>query len=592
MFKLRCGAAMACLALASAAPALAGEADTPAAAPASSFGAPVKQVFGVESTMRDGTRLVSDVWMPDDGARHPVILVRTPYLRTQAEIGYAATAKYFAQHGYAYVVQDVRGRGDSGGDFDFFFQEAHDGYDAIEAIAAEPWSNGRVCTMGISYLGTDQWLAAKEKPPHLVCMAPSSPAGQYQDEIPRMGGAFMMMWALGWLDDVAGKIGQGANMASTDWDRVYAHRPLLTMDEAMGRKMRLYREFLEHDTLDDYWKRVQLTADDFARIDIPVMVTTGWFDGDQTGAFFYWRGMHARPGGAKDEFLTVGPWTHVQSYLGGAEKMGEMDLPKDSIVDNKAMHLAFYDRYLKQAPSAPEQPKVRVFVTGANVWKTFDAYPVAARETRLYLSSAGKANTAAGDGALAWSAPVKGAADAYLFDPKKPVPLDLIGGVFGSDRSKVQARPDVLVYSTPVLDKPVEVIGKVGIDLYASSDARDTDFMAAIIDVQPDGKPLLLGSRPVGAVRARYRGGPAATPELLTPGKPELFHIGLGEIGHAFLPGHRIRIEITSSAYPMFNPNQNTGNPIATDTEWKSANQTILHDKAHPSALVLPVVAP
>jgi putative CocE/NonD family hydrolase len=405
-----------------------------------------------------------------------------------------------------------------------------------------------------------------------------------------MGGAFMMMWALFWLNDTAGHISQGPNMMATDFGKLFTHRPLNTLDEAFGRRMRLYQEFLAHDTLDDYWKRIQLTADDFAKIDIPVMVTTGWFDGDQTGAFYYWRGMHARPGGAANEYLTVGPWTHIQSYLGGEEKMGELTLPKDSIVDNKAQHLAFYDRFLKQSTATLDRPKVRLFVTGTNVWKDFDAYPVAAKQTRLYLASSGGANTLNGDGALSWTVQAKGAADAYLYDPNNPVALDLTGGLFGVERTKTEERPDVLVYSTPVLDKQVEVIGPVSVELYASSDARDTDFTAAIVDVQPDGKPVLLGSRPIGIIRARYRGGPSAKPELLTPGKPELFRISLGEIGHAFLPGHRIRIEISSSASPMFNPNQNTGNPIATDTEWKTANQKILHDKAHPSALVLPVV--
>lgn len=591
--KLLAGVAAAAITITGVTPVLAGEA-APVASPAAlspdpTKDVPVRQLFGVETTTRDGVKLSADVWMPAAEGRYPVILVRTPYLKTQPEMGYAATAKYFAQHGYAYVVQDVRGRGDSEGDFDFFFQEAHDGYDAIEAIAAQPWSNGRVCTMGISYLGTDQWLAAKEKPPHLVCMAPSSPAGVYQDEIPRMGGAFMMMWSVMWLNDASGRIGQGPNMMATDFNELFKHRPLNTLDEAFGRKMRLYQEFLEHDTLDDYWKRVQLTPADFAKIDIPVMVTTGWFDGDQTGAFYYWRGMQARPGGA-DQYLTVGPWTHIQSYLGGSEKMGELALPKESILDNKAMHLAFYDRYLKQSSATLDQPRVRVFVTGTNVWKTSDVYPLPAKPTRLYLASAGKANTLKGDGALSWSVQAKGAADSYAFDPRDPVPLDLLGGLFGTDRTKTQERQDVLVYSTPVLDKKVEVIGPVSVELYAASDARDTDFTAAIVDVQPDGKPVLLGSRPIGIIRARYRGGPSARPELLTPGKPELYRISLGEIGHAFLPGHRIRIEISSSASPMFNPNQNTGNPIATDVEWKTANQKILHDKAHPSALVLSVV--
>lgn len=576
-------------AITGATPVLAGEA-APAASPAAFSPAPIRQIFGVETKTRDGVTLTSDVWLPAAAGKYPVILVRTPYLRSQPEMGFAATGKYFAEHGYAYVVQDVRGRGDSGGEFDFFFQEAKDGYDAVEGIAAAPWSNGRVCTMGISYLGSVQWLAAKERPPHLVCMAPDSPGLVFQDEIPRMGGAFMMAWALFWLNDVSGRIGQAPNMMATDFDSVFSHRPLLTMDEAFGRKIRLYREFLEHDTLDDYWKRAQLTPEDFARIDVPVLVNTGWFDGDQRGALFAWRGMNGRPGGARDEFLTIGPWTHIQSYIGGAQKVGGFDLPKDSIVDNKAVHLAFYDHYLKQDGSAFDRAKVKVFVTGANVWRDFDAYPVKATETRLFLDSAGRANTAAGDGALSWTIAAKGASDAYVYDPKNPVPLNLMAELFGTDRSKEQARQDVLVYSTPALDKKVEVIGPVEVELYASSDARDTDFTAAIVDVQPDGKPLLLGSRPIGVIRARYRGGPSAQPQLLTPGKPELFHIALGEIGHAFLPGHRIRIEISSSASPMFNPNQNTGNPIATDTEWKIANQKILHDKAHPSALVLPVV--
>jgi hypothetical protein len=586
IFKLLFAAASA-FAVAGASPVLASEA-IPGSSPQAASDLPVKRMFGLETPMRDGVKLSSDVWMPDDGARHPVILVRTPYLKAFTELRTAETGAYFARHGYVYVIQDVRGRGDSGGDFGFFFQEGHDGYDAIEWLAAQPWSNGRVCTMGISYLGTVQWLAAREKPPHLVCMAPSSPAADYLGEVRGTGGAFGMLQALSWINETSGHISQGANFPAAEADHIFAHRPLLTMDEALGRKMPLYRDFLLHDTLDDYWKRVQFTAADFARIDIPVMVTTGWFDGDQVGALFNWRGMHERPGGAHDEFLTIGPWTHVQSYLGGSTKQGEFDLPKEAIVDNLAMHLAFYDHYLKQDGGRFDRPKVRVFITGANVWKDFDAYPVPARQTRLYLASSGRANTAAGDGALSWSAS-GGAADTYVYDPKNPVPLDLAAGMFATDRKSAQARQDVLVYSSPALDKPVEIIGPVSVELYAASDAKDTDFTAAISDVQPDGKAVLLGSRPVGIVRARYRAGPSAQPSLLTPGKAELYHIALGEIGHAFLPGHRIRIEIGSSAYPMFNPNQNTGNPIATDTEWKTARQTILHDKAHPSALVLPV---
>jgi putative CocE/NonD family hydrolase len=564
------------------------EAPAAGAAPAATK---IIRKFDVRTPMRDGVELSSDVWMPEGPGPYPVILLRTPYNKAVPFQQAGELGNYFASHGYAFAVQDVRGRGDSDGTFNFFFQEAHDGYDSIEGLAKQPWANGRVCMMGVSYWGTTQWLAAKERPPSLKCIAPTSPAGRYLDELPASGGAFMMMWALNWLNDTSGRQGQGANAMTADMDAVYAHRPLITMDEKLGRKMPLFKEFLTHDRMDDYWKRVQLGPEDFAKIDIPVLATTGWFDGDQTGTLHYWAGMQAKPGGA-DQYLTIGPWGHIESFMGGAEKQGEIALSKDSIIDNRAMHLAFYDRYLKQSTTTFDQPKVRVFVSGINQWKSYDRFPVPdAKEQRLYFAGAGKANTAAGDGVLGRTKAGRGQGqDGYVFDPKNPVPLDLASGVFGADRSKVQARQDVLVYTSPALDKIVEVIGPVYVELWASSDAKDTDFTAALTDVGPDGKALELGPKPVGIIRARYRNGPESPEALLKPGEIVKYRIDLGAIGHAFLPGHRIRIEVSSSAYPMFNPNQNTGNPIATDTEWRNASQTIFHDASKPSALVLPVV--
>jgi len=568
----------------------AGAAAQTAPAPAAP-GTPLRQLLDLRTPMRDGIELSSDVWMPQAVGKYPVILIRTPYVKTDPMTAQAvALSRYFAEHGYAVAVQDVRGRGDSGGKFDFYFQEAADGYDTVEQLAAQPWSNGRVCMMGVSYLGAVQWLAAKERPPHLACIAPTSPSGSYQDEIPRTGGAFMMMWALMWLNETSGHVSQAGNMGATDLAKVFSHRPLLTMDEAFGRRMPLFRQFVEHDLLDGYWKRIQLGAADFAKIDIPILATTGWFDGDQEGTLHYWRGMEARAGGSKNQYLTIGPWNHMQSYMGGAEKIGELALPKESIIDTRAMHLAFFDRYLKQAASSFDQPRVRLFVSGKNVWRNFDHFPLRnATETRLYLSSGGKANSASGNGALGWSKPARSGRDSFLFDPKNPVTLNLTADLFGMDRKETQSRPDVLVYTSTPLDKEVEVIGPIAVELFAASDAKDTDFTAAISDVGPDGKAVLLGSKPVGIIRARYRNGPEAQPSLLTPGKVERYRINLGAIGHAFLPGHRIRVEISSSAFPMFNPNQNTGNPIATDVEWNSANQTIFHGGARPSALILPV---
>lgn len=564
----------------------------PAAAKPAEEKVAIRRIFGLETPARDGVMLSSDVWMPEGPGPFPVILVRTPYLKTDGSMHYAKTAAKFAARGYAYVVQDVRGRGDSGGEFGFLPQEAKDSYDAVEAIAAQPWSNGKVCMMGVSYLGSVQWLAAKERPPHLVCLAPTSPGGNIHNEVPSTGGAFMMAWALNWLNGTSGRVSQGANAAGIDMDRVYAHRPLLTMDEAMGRKMRLYRDFLQHDTVDDYWKPATLDAADYAKIDLPVLATTGWFDGDQNGTLMFWDGMHARKDGARDQYLTIGPWLHPQSYFGGAESLNDLTFGKDSIIDNEAMHLAFFDKYLKGSSAPFDQPKVRIYVTGANEWRNFDAWPVpAAKDQRLYLSSGGRANSAAGDGVLGAARPKRGGFDAFTYDPKNPVPLKISGAMFAAARNDVQGRDDVLVYTSPALTETVEVIGSVFVELYASTDARDTDFAVSIQDVQPDGKAVMLGSRPVGILRARYRNGPAAPPQLLTPGKTELYRIELGAIGHAFKPGHRIRIDVTSSASPMFNPNQNTGNPIATDTEWKVARQRVEHTAAYPSAVVLPVVS-
>lgn len=539
--------------------------------------------------MRDGARLISDVWLPNGPGPFPTILVRTPYIRADTFLHHAENGVYFAQHGYAYVVQDVRGRGDSQGEFGFFNQEANDGYDTVEGLAQEPWSNGRLCMMGASYMGTVQWLAAKARPPHLVCIAPTAPAGRFHNELPTVGGAFLMQWALVWLTNTAGHISEGPNLSGIDWNKVFAHRPLITADEAVGRELPLYRQFLQHDTLDSYWQPSILSKEDYERIDIPVMTTAGWFDGDQIGALMYWDRLHKRSRPVQNAYLTLGPWLHPQTILGGAEKIGEMDFGKESIIDNNAAHLAFYDRYLKQLTGTTQSPKVHVFVTGVNEWRNYDAWPVpSAKPTSLFLTSGGHANTGRGDGALSFAA-VGGGEDEFVYDPKKPVPL-AIESAYAGDRTEIQQRTDVLVYSSPVLSKPIEVIGPVAVELWAASDAKDTDFTAVIEDVTPDGKSVLLGPRPVGIVRARYRDGPEAQPRLLTPGKAELYRIDLGAIGHVFKQGHRVRIEISSSAYPMYNPNQNTGNPIATDTEWNVAKQKIFHNGRYRSALVLPII--
>ncbi len=550
--------------------------------------AQVQPRLGVTIPMRDGVKLSADLWMPAAPGKYPVILIRTPYLKATNLIDVPTWAAYFASRGYVFVMQDVRGRGDSEGDFNFFFQEATDGYDTIEWLGAQPFSTGKVGMMGVSYLGTVQWLAAREHPPHLTCMAPTAPAGRYLEELPFVGGAFMHQWALNWLNGVSGKIDQGPNESRGDLDRVLAHRPLISADSVMGRPMRLYREFLTHPLMSDYWKRIQFTPTDFAKIDIPTLTVTGWFDGDQPGAMFYWRGLVANAPQKDRHFLVAGPWEHAQTFLGGSTKVGDMEFSPESIIDLKALHIRFFDWCLKGTAPAFEAPRARLYVTGVNQWRTFDAYPVkGASDRRLYLTSGGRANSLAGDGRLSWQVPGPEKPDQYTYDPKRPAPASLGPSADGEDRRPIQRRDDVLVYTSDAVTEPLDVIGAVSVDLEAASDALDTDFTAVLTDVAPDGSAVKLGPS-IGIRRARYRNG-YTKEELLTPGKVERFSIDLNDIAHQFKPGHRVRLEISSSAAPHFNPNQNTGNPVATDTEWKVAHQTIYHDRARASSITLPV---
>ena len=563
--------------------------------PTADTGAQVRVRFGVETPMRDGIKLASDIWLPEGSGRFPAIVVRTPYERTMellAEARPAEMGAYFAGRGYVWIIQDTRGRGDSEGAFHFFRDDGQDGYDAIEWIAKQPWSNGRVCMMGASYMATVQWLAAREKPPHLVCLASTAAAGRWFEELPYLGGALQVQFMLGWTYRTAGKTYAGANAVGLDWAALYGHRPLLTADEAVGRPIPAWREFLQHPTLDEYWQRIQFEAPrDFANLDLPALHITGWFDWDQPGAMFYWRGMRAHSPAAKDQYLLVGPWTHPQTWTGGSLSLGEWRFSGASVIDTKPIQLAFFDRYLKGTATAFAFPRARIYLTGSNEWRDLEEYsPPATVTERLYLHSGGRANTLGGDGSLSGAAPLSEPPDRYQYDPRRPVPSS-VGGADprGIDHRPIERRDDVLVYTGEPLRDTLVVAGRLFVTVHAATDGRDTDFTAKLLDVFPDGRALKLGPTEVGVIRARYRGGYQRT-ELVQPGAIERYRIELFDVGHAFLPGHRIRLEISSSAFPFIDANTNTGNSPATDTESRIAQQTVYHDRDRPSVVELPVL--
>lgn len=549
---------------------------------------PVTQQFDVRVPMRDGVTLSADIWRPAGPGRYPAIVMRTPYLRVRASV--PKLARFYASRGYAFVIQDTRGRGDSDGRFSWLQDDGPDGYDTIEWLAAQPWSNGRLGMAGGSYLGSVQWLAAREHPPHLVCLLPRAAAGRWFDETPYLGGAFLMGFAVTWSNLTAGRLAGDVNAELVNWNEVYRHRPLASMDSAMGRRMPVYQSWLEHSTFDAFWKRITLTDTDFAGIDLPALTVTGWFDADQSGALHYWRGMRAHSPARDRQYLIIGPWQHVPTIYGNSPlKLGELTFGPESVMDANATDLRWFESCLKETGPYPA-PRAHLYLTGLNQWRDFPEYPPAeSAPRRLYLHSGGRANTATGDGTLDWNPPTgPEPGDRYTYDPAQPLAIAEVQED-GADQRRWEQRQDVLVYSTAPFQDTVSVVGGVSLEFYATSDAQDTDFMAKIMDVLPDGRALKLGAKTVGVIRARFRNG-YEREELLTPGKTERFRIDLFDLGHVFLPGHRIRIDLSSSASPAVAPNPNTGNPVASDTGSVVAHQTIYHDRAHPSALIVPVL--
>lgn len=552
-----------------------------AGASADTKGVSVEPTLTADVRMRDGVNLATYVWFPRTGTRHPTLLLRTPYgLRYGPEKDTFKRYKLqaYVDQGYALVIQDTRATGRSAGAYSFYLDDGVDGYDTIEWIAKQSWSNGRVGMDGVSYLGAVQWLAARERPPHLRCIAPTAPSGEYFEELPYIGGAFRLEWALPYLSRVL-----QMDTSTLDWEQVFRHRPLNTADTTFLKQIPQYREWLAHPTLDDYWKRLAFGPADFAAINIPFLTVTGWFDADQPGTLHYWRGMQAA-GHAKGS-LVIGPWDHTQTYLGGAEQSGLMSFSRDHAFDIQRERIAFFDRCLKGDTKQPTPPRARVFITGSNEWRSFDQYPPrAVEQVSYYYTSEHGANTRSGDGALVTARPAMVHTDEYVFDPGQPVKYPK----GPADMSGVEGRQDVLVYSSGPLREALTILGPITAELYAATDGRDTDWVVSVADVRPDGTSVLLNEGG-GILRARYRHG-YEQERPVEPGAVEKYTIKIWDLGHTFLPGHQVRIHVTSSRYPLVNPNQNTGNPVASDVQWRKARQTLYLGGAKASRVLLPVL--
>jgi uncharacterized protein len=558
---------------------------------------------GVTMKTRDGVTLRADIYRPAGDGKYPTLLQRTPYNKSST----AEFARRAAERGYLVVVQDVRGRYSSDGEWYVFKHESEDGYDAVEWAAALPNSNGKVGMFGGSYVGATQMLAAIAHPPHLAGIAPWVTASNYHENWTYQGGAFEQWfdesWTSGLAQDTLDRVIRdntnarvGATVLPLNNYPVF-NIPAPQNSAALTQRLAPYfLDWLAHPTYDDYWKQWSI-EENYQNITVPSLNMAAWYDLFQGGSLRNYLGLkeHAGTEAARaGQRLIVA----IGGHSGSGRHIGAVDFGPAADFSDEDATLDWYD-YLfmgKQNEFADASKPVRIFVMGKNEWRDEAEWPLErAKETRYLLESGGKANSAAGDGALSTALGGSGSTDSYVYDPANPVPT--VGGPLccdgqhlaagPRDQKEVEARQDVLVYSTPVLDADVEVTGPVTLDLFAKTSAADTDFTAKLVDVGPDGTAINLTE---GILRARYRESTKGAPKPITPGKVYEYKIDLWSTSNVFLKGHKIRLEVSSSNFPRFDRNLNTGKDDATDGEMVKATNTVLHDAQHPSALILPVV--
>ncbi len=571
--------------------------------------------FDVPMRLRDGVTLRANIYRPAGEGTWPVLLTRLPYGKDLPLGAAILDPVQVARRGYVVVVQDTRGRFRSEGEWFAFIHEADDGRDAVEWAAGLPGGTGQVGMYGISYFGFTQLAAALKRPEALKAVMPAQTWADALDGVLLRGGALELGTTLNWnlvmtLDSTFRRyaadpdpraIGMAVARLIRELDALpttgYGELPV----DAFGPLRRVGGEAQLAESItrlgDEEFARRGSVAHAYDQIDVPAYHVGGWYDIFLGGTLRNFAALTAR--GTAPQKLLIGPWSHgVFGELIGDEDFGfgASAALINGQIDFQSLQLLWFDRWLKGAPNGIEQgAPIKIFVMGENVWRDEWEWPLGrAVLTPYYLRSGGHANTADGDGTLSPAAPGAEPADRYLYDPRDPVPT--IGGSTllhaayrpgPRDQRSIEARPDVLVYTTPALEGDVEVTGPLSVTLWAASSAPDTDYVARLVDVHPDGRAMTLAD---GIVRARFRAGVHEPATLIEPGRVYEYHIDLFATSMLFRAGHRIRLEITGGSFPRWDRNPQTGGPLWKETELRSATQTIAHDAAHPSHVVLPIV--
>ena len=547
-------------------------------------------------SMRDGVNLYTQIYRPGDG-QYPVVLTR----------GYGPgsmkDAQRFTQAGYVYVGQSTRGHGRSEGAQGVrnrFFNDAQDGYDTLTWISQQPWCNGAIAMYGKSYWGATQWLVAPEQHPNLKAIIPQN----INADLWQCG--YWCNGALSYAMTASGRAFDRSDwpvINNIGWQNYFRHVPLITLDEIVNGggaagAAGLWRDYVSHSTFDDYWKAISIRGDGgddkYSRITIPVYLMGGWYDYYSGAAFTSFQRL--REVDATDEIrVVIDPSDHLNRVVG--DRDFGTGLGRDAGKDEVALAIRWLDYVLKGIDNGmADEPPIQIFVMGTNIWRGEDEWPLARTQfTKYYFRSPNGMRL----GFLSTDPPGDEEPTVYIYDPDDPVPTlggnhsywdDNITEIIRAgavDQRPIEQRNDVLVFTSDTLAEDTEVTGPIQVKLYAASSARDTDFTAKLIDVYPDGTAYNLTE---GIIRARFRESIWDPPKLLVPGEVYEYTLHLLPTSNVFKRGHRIRVHLTSSNFPLWNRNPNTGNDPATDVEMYRAEQTIYHDREHPSHIILPIV--
>ena len=563
---------------------------------AAASGCGVRVAGDVPVEMRDGVILMTDIYLPAGSGPFPVILTRLPY-GTKTEFAFQpATGHFFAENGFAYVAQNVRGRFGSEGTFSAYIdgQEIPDAYDTIDWIVSQEWSNGIVGVMGESYHGYTALAAAASGHSAIKAISAANITLAREDEV--LDGAYPLhgsgLWMLR-MDAVA-----NGQYQDTDQIDLY-HLPLMTMGEAYGLRDVLWRDRVSGYLADPGARRAQ-ALDDYETVRVPALHFGGWYDPFTRGTIANWEGVKLYSGdhdASEMQWLVMGPWDHksMSVHLSGRAaptKIGRRDTGSAAVSTYGDTLLEFFTFFLKREDNGfIDVPRVQYFNIGDNDWRYGEQWPPKESRLRsLFFHSKGNAGSA-DDGLLDFVPPRDEPADSYTYDPRDPVSITEGSNVWSRaaglpDRAILPERDDVLTYETRPLLDDLDITGPIAVELYASSSAPDTDFTAALVDVYPDGYSLLIQE---GILRASFR-DKDADPSPIGPGEVYTLVIDLWSTSYTVPAGHKLRVEVSSSNFPRFARNLNNGGPFGTSDRIEGADQTVYHTNSYPSRLVLPVI--